>query len=99
MNKDDVIARLKTLETRLREHGVAALYLFGSYARDEARPDSDLDLLADFAEGRDADIRGFLAPYHDLEEAFPGVDIGFSTRDRLVPLYRPSIESSAVRVF
>lgn len=99
MNRDEVITRLKALETRLRAHGVAALYLFGSYARDEARPDSDLDLLADFENGRDQNLRGFLAPYHDLEEAFPGMDIGFSTRDRLVSLYRPSIESSALRVF
>ncbi|MCE7029737.1 nucleotidyltransferase family protein [Jiella avicenniae] len=99
MTRDDVIARLKGLEPQIRAHGVAALYLYGSYARDEAGPDSDIDLLADFDEGRDADIMDFLAPYEALESAFPGMEIGFSTRDRLVPVYRPFIESSAVRVF
>ena len=29
------------------KHGVAALYLFGSYARGEATADSDIDLLMD----------------------------------------------------
>jgi uncharacterized protein len=78
---------------------VASLYLYGSYARDEARPDSDIDVLVDFAEGRDHDIMDFLAPCEEIEGVFPGVEIGFSTRDRLVPRYRPSIESSAIRVF
>ncbi len=99
MTRADVIARLKSLEPQIRAHGVAALYLYGSYARDEAGPDSDIDLLADFAEGRDTDIMDFLAPYEALERAFPETEIGFSTRDRLVPVYRPFIERSAVRVF
>ena len=30
-----------------REYGLAALYLFGSYARGEATPQSDLDFLID----------------------------------------------------
>lgn len=99
MNKDFVIDRLKKLEPRLREHGVEALFLFGSFARDEGREDSDIDLLADFVEGRDSDIMAFLAPYEDLENAFPGREIGFSTRDRLVPSYRASIEANAIQVF
>ena len=99
MNKNEVISKLKLLEPRLRDHGIASLYIFGSYARDEAKPDSDLDLLADFVDGRDNDIIQFLAPYEDLEEAFPGIEIGLSTRDRLVPNLRYSIESSAIRIF
>ena len=35
----------------LRALGVAQLVLFGSFVRDEAGPQSDVDLLADFAEG------------------------------------------------
>lgn len=33
-----------------KKHGVAALYLFGSYARGEATADSDIDLLMDGGE-------------------------------------------------
>ena len=99
MNKNDVISRLKLLEPKLRNHGIASLYMFGSYARDEAGPDSDLDLLADFVEGRDTDFILFLKPYEDLEEAFPGMEIGLSTRDRLVPNLRSLIEANAIRIF
>ncbi len=87
------------LEPKLRDRGIASLYMFGSYARDEAGPESDLDLLADFIDGRDRDIMLFLAPYDDLEEAFPGIEIGLSTRDRLVPNLRSFIESNAIRIF
>ena len=41
----------------------------------------------------------FLSPYMDIEDAFPGTEIGFSTRDRLVAGYRPVIEESAIRIF
>lgn len=99
MNRTDVVTRLKSLEPRLRARGVASLYLYGSYARDEAGPDSDIDVLADFAPGQEPDFLGFMGTYNELEDAFPGTEIGFSTRDQLVPVYRPYIESSAVRVF
>ena len=36
----------------LREHGVRRAGIFGSTARGEARPESDLDLLVEFEEGR-----------------------------------------------
>lgn len=99
MNRADVVTRLKGLEGRLRAHGVASLYLYGSYARDEAAPSSDIDVLADFAQGLEPDLARFMDTYHDLGEAFPGSEIGFSTRAGLVPAYRPHIENGAVRVF
>jgi hypothetical protein len=99
MIRAQVLARLKSLEPKLRASGVEALYLYGSYARDDAGPDSDLDILADFSAGRDKDFLEFLAPIEELERAFPETEIGFSTRDRLEPLYRAAIESSAIRVF
>jgi hypothetical protein len=100
MNRETVIARLKALEQKLRAMGVAALYLYGSYARDEARPDSDIDVVFELGpEGFPDRPWSFMAPQVALEEAFPGVDIGCSTRDELHPLYRPHIEPSLVRVF
>ena len=47
MNRAEVIYQLKSIEPELRAHGVAGLYLFGSYARDEAGSDSDLDVFVD----------------------------------------------------
>lgn len=99
MNLAEVVTRLKSLEPGLRAQGVASLYLYGSYARDEARSDSDIDILADFAAGQEPNFTRFMSAYHQLEDAFPGREIGFSTRESLVPVFRPSIEDTAVRVF
>ena len=50
-----------------RRHGVAALYLFGSYARGEAGADSDVDFLMDGGEIRS--LYQLAAFRLDLEEA------------------------------
>jgi uncharacterized protein len=99
MNRADVIARLKAAGPALRARGVAALYLYGSYARDEAREDSDVDVLVDFEPGRGIGLSSFLGPMETLEERFPGKEIGYSTRDSIVPRYLPFIEQGAIRVF
>jgi predicted nucleotidyltransferase len=99
MNRAEVIARLKIAEPALRERGVAALYLYGSYARDEAREDSDIDVLVELDESTDPGLVGYMAPYIYLEEAFPEAEIGYSTQEGLEPLYRPVIEQSAIRIF
>jgi predicted nucleotidyltransferase len=98
MRRDEVIARLKETEPALRAFGVAALYLFGSYARDEARPDSDVDVFVDPATGTDF---GFL-PFMDAYEAIKGVvgeKVDYGTRTGLHPLLRADIENEAVRIF
>ena len=43
-----VIATLRAHEAELRAAGIRALSLFGSVARGEAAPDSDIDLAAEF---------------------------------------------------
>lgn len=50
MSRDETLARLKAALPDLRaRYGVVRLGLFGSVARDEAGPDSDVDLVAEFA--------------------------------------------------
>jgi uncharacterized protein len=99
MTRESVLTILRQLEPRLRSYGVAALYLYGSYARDEAAPDSDINILVDFADGKDNDFSTYMAPYRALEESFPDTEIGYGTRENIVRRYRPHIEQSAVRVF
>lgn len=47
MTRDEVLAKLRELKPWLEEQGIVNVRLFGSYARDEAGPDSDVDLLVD----------------------------------------------------
>lgn len=49
-------------------HGVAELYLFGSYARGEATPDSDLDFRIE--KGRISNLLQLGSFLNDIEDAF-----------------------------
>jgi len=95
-----VITRLKETEPALRTLGVAALYLFGSHARDEARTGSDVDVFVEPAPDRSFGFLSFMNAYETIRRAFGDeVDIGYSTREGLSPYIRHEVEREAVRVF
>ncbi|MBN1586563.1 MAG: nucleotidyltransferase family protein [Candidatus Omnitrophica bacterium] len=48
MSREEVLRTLKECEAEFRSHRVKSLALFGSVARDEARQDSDIDILVEF---------------------------------------------------
>ena len=58
----------RRVEPVARKYGLAAVYLFGSYARGEATADSDVDLLVDLT---GSSVRGivFGGLYNDLCDA------------------------------
>ena len=47
MDRDKVLEILRTHISELKQLGIRSLALFGSVARGEARPESDIDLLVD----------------------------------------------------
>jgi predicted nucleotidyltransferase len=47
-NKRELLERLRDSHARLKEYGVHRYGIAGSFVRDEARPDSDVDLLIEF---------------------------------------------------
>ena len=99
MRRDDV-ARLKETEPVLRGFGVAALYLFGSHARDEAGPDSDIDVFIDIAPDAAFGLSPYMGAFRALEDAFEHkAGIGYSTRDGLSPYIRADVERDALRIF
>lgn len=68
-----MVYTLEEISRRVRpvaeKYRLKAVYVFGSYARGEAREDSDVDLLVDIS---GADLSGLFAIgglYNDLEEA------------------------------
>jgi len=50
--KQDVLDQLQAHAAQLKTYGVHRYGLFGSFVRDEAGPDSDVDLLIEFEEGK-----------------------------------------------
>ncbi len=48
VNKAEVRARVRDAESHIRALGVRRLALFGSFVREAANPESDVDLLVEF---------------------------------------------------
>jgi predicted nucleotidyltransferase len=98
MNRTEAIARLKRHAGAIKARGATSLFLFGSTARDEARPSSDLDLLVEYDATRKFSLVDLVGIKLLLEDEL-GAEIDLTTRDSLHPLLRDRIESSAVPVF
>jgi len=47
MTRAELLEKLRDLKPWLEEQGIVNVRLFGSYARDEAGPDSDVDLIVE----------------------------------------------------
>ena len=48
MTRDEVVSKLRAHEAELRAAGIVRIAVFGSVARGDNSPHSDVDLLADF---------------------------------------------------
>jgi hypothetical protein len=95
MRRDDVLRILREDKTGLDQFGVASLAVFGSVARDEAGPESDVDILVEFAGAATFDRYMGLKIY--LEDLL-GSPIDLATPRALKPRVRPVIEHEAIYV-
>ena len=96
MNRDQALHKLSSeAQTLRRRFGVKDLAVFGSVARNEAHPRSDLDLLVTF-EGR-ADFDRFMNLKFHLEDLL-GLSVDLVTPNALRPELRARIEQEAVHV-
>ncbi|CAN5179472.1 nucleotidyltransferase family protein [soil metagenome] len=68
MTRDEAIGRIRAHEQEMRAAGMDALYLFGSTARGEAGPQSDVDLACDITNARKIGLFEFIAMQQRLEE-------------------------------
>ena len=96
MRKDEVLKLLTQHKPELiRRFGITDLALFGSTVRDEARPDSDIDVLVSF-DGPATSKRYFGVQFY-LEDLL-GSPIDLVTDKALRPQLRPYVEASAIHV-
>lgn len=82
-------------KVELDKLGVASLAVFGSVARDEAGPESDVDILVEFRGG--ATLTRFMGVKSLFESAL-GRRVDLVTERSLRDRLRPAIEKDAVRV-
>lgn len=95
MSKDEIIAKLKAQQIRIKSFGVKSLAIFGSVARNEAKPESDLDLLVEFEEKITFDR------YMDLKiylEDYLGMKVDLVSQKMLKPQIRTSVLAETINV-
>lgn len=96
MRKDEALKILAEHKAELvRRFGITDLALFGSTVRDEARPDSDIDVLVNF-DGQATSKRYFGVQFY-LEDLM-GSPVDLVTEKALRPQLRPYIEKELIRV-
>src|SRR5205807_2483585 len=97
MTRADVLRKLTAERETLRtEYGVASLALFGSVARDEAGPKSDVDVLVEFS--RPVTLFDLVAVQQHLERCLGVNRVDLVPRDSIYPPFREGIFREAVNV-
>ena len=96
MNRSELLRLLQSHKQTLSERfGVTSLALFGSFARDEATDDSDLDILVTF--DGPATSRSYFGVQFYIED-LTGRTVDLVTDKALRPELRLSVERECVHV-
>ncbi len=92
MRRDEAIQKLSEHRDELRKRGVERLYIFGSTARDEAGPGSDVDLIIRIdRESRESfGLFDLIRVKHYLEDAL-GAEVDLTTEEGIKPQLKERI--------
>lgn len=96
LTRDDVIKTLRSHKPILRERfGVTEISLYGSFARDEATEQSDIDVLAEFAETPSWHV--FYGAQRYIEDLF-GRSVDFARLRDIRKEIRPYVDRDLTKV-
>ena len=98
MNRQDIIDRLRQNERALRARGVVHAALFGSRARVDNGPDSDIDIMIDIEPEAHVSVYDYVGLKDYIASLFEGpVDV--VNREGLKSYVRPAATADAVYAF
>ena len=93
-----IIAKLRAIEPDIRAEGVRKLWIFGSRARGDARPDSDLDVLIELDPAYSFGWKNLTAVSLACQDA-TGLEVQVTMRSELKPRIAERIAGDLVEVF
>lgn len=77
---------------------VVKAYVFGSYARGESKPGSDIDILVTFDQNAKVSLFDHVSMTYDLQEIL-GMDVDLVTEGTLLPRVAQSAEKDKILVY
>jgi len=98
MDRNDILATLRSHEDELRRLGVQHAALFGSAARDTATPRSDIDILIELDPEAPLDLFAYAGLKRRIADYFAG-SVDVVNRNALKPALRGTAIADAIYAF
>ncbi|MCI0476522.1 MAG: nucleotidyltransferase family protein [Anaerolineales bacterium] len=95
MQREEILTVLREHRADVEKFGVKSFAIFGSAARDQAREDSDVDVLVEFQ--RPPTFKVYMGLKFFLEDLL-GKKVDLVSRNTLKPRVRPYVEREAIYV-
>ena len=96
--RDALLIELRALQPSLERRGVVHIALFGSRARSDNRPDSDVDLIVDVDDERPFSLIDLVGVTHEVEDRI-GLPTNLFVRRSLDPSFAAEADREQVEVF
>jgi predicted nucleotidyltransferase len=98
MTREEIIATIQGHSDAIKAEGVRKLAIFGSRARGDSRPDSDLDVLIEVEPDASFSILNLIGVEHIIQDA-TGLQTQATMRRSMRPRFAQRISDDILEVF
>jgi predicted nucleotidyltransferase len=97
LKRDQLVARLRALRPAFEKEGVTQMWLIGSRARGDNRPDSDIDLMIEVDPERKFSLLDLIGVKHLVEDHI-GLPADVIMREGLKPRFLAFAQADSLQV-
>jgi len=97
-SKEGIISLVQSYFLQNKDLPVANVYLFGSYARNEQKLESDVDMMMELEENHQLDLWDFIGIKHDLEDILE-LKVDLVTRKNLQDFAKETAERDKILIY